>query len=235
LHALRAGPLSKGAALARLLRAECRAPFQAAYAAFVERVVAPALGAACGCEALYAQAFPCVRVICPGEFSIGPHADCAYGHSAANVNVVVPLLASAGAGALAAESREGAEDWRSLPHAHGSCTAFHGARCLHFAGENLTEAPRVSLDFRLIPEAAWPPDLAPSDAGGEGGGRVDRYAHGRGYYVRVSRRPPAERAGAAAEWRFDEAELPEPDERVGFPFTRLTKRDARSGARVGTK
>ena len=43
-------------------------------------------------DAIYRyQEFPCLRVVRPGEFSIGPHCDTAYGHSIGNLNFHVPL------------------------------------------------------------------------------------------------------------------------------------------------
>ncbi len=42
-------------------------------------------------QAIYYQAFPCIRIIQPGEFSLGVHCDTAYGFAPTNVNFVVPL------------------------------------------------------------------------------------------------------------------------------------------------
>ena len=65
------------------------------------------------------------------------------------------------------------------------------------------------------------------DGSGEDGGGTDRYAGARGYYIRLSRRAAEGAAsGTCPPWRFDEAELPEPDVRVGFPFTQLASNKA---------
>ncbi|CAE7839781.1 strG [Symbiodinium necroappetens] len=105
-------------------------------------------------DAIYRyQAFPCLRVVRPGEFSIGPHCDTAYGHSMGNLNFHVPLtpvLGAEGANALFVESRPGAEDWHPLTAKHpGHGFMFDGARCIHFTLENTTDTTRVSLDFRI--------------------------------------------------------------------------------------
>ena len=42
-------------------------------------------------DVVYYQAFPCVRVVTPGAFSIGPHCDASYGHHPCSVNFYVPL------------------------------------------------------------------------------------------------------------------------------------------------
>lgn len=238
-EALRDAP-AKDTAMTRLLRAELRAPFTAAFDAFVAGAVAPHIASLAPCDALWVQAFPCVRVMRPGEFSLGPHCDAAYGFGPANVNVVVPLCAAEGANALYVEGAPGREDWHAVLGGEGQATRFHGcesggrrwpgvaaacpvasphlllllpaACCLHFTSENTTAATRVSLDLRVIVDALWDPAAAAS-AG-------DRFAGGRpGYYVRYERGAEA----AAAAWVRSDAgagPLPEPDERFGYPFTR---------------
>jgi len=96
------------------------------------------------------QAFPCLRVMKPGEFSIGPHCDMAYGHSIGNINFHIPLTPTFGTNALYTETRPGREDWHPLTtKSHGLGYIFDGARCLHFSLENTTDRTRVSLDFRI--------------------------------------------------------------------------------------
>jgi hypothetical protein len=96
------------------------------------------------------QAFPCIRVIRPGDFSIGPHCDMSYGHSVGNINFHIPLTPTYGTNALYIESYPGREDWHPLKtKSAGLGFCFDGARCLHFTTENTTETTRVSLDFRI--------------------------------------------------------------------------------------
>lgn len=96
------------------------------------------------------QAFPCIRIMKPGEFSIGPHCDMAYGHSIGNINFHIPLTPTYGTNALYTESRPGREDWHPLSlKSVGMGFVFDGARCLHYSLENTTVHTRVSLDFRI--------------------------------------------------------------------------------------
>jgi hypothetical protein len=96
------------------------------------------------------QAFPCLRVIRPGEFSIGPHCDMSYGHSLGNINFHIPLTPTYGTNALYTERHPGREDWHPLEtKSVGLGYVFDGARCLHFTFENTTVHTRVSLDFRI--------------------------------------------------------------------------------------
>lgn len=96
------------------------------------------------------QAFPCIRVIRPGEFSIGPHCDMSYGHSMGNINFHIPLTPTYGTNCVFTESHPGKEDWHPLKtKSVGLGYVFDGARCLHFTLENTTQSTRVSLDFRI--------------------------------------------------------------------------------------
>lgn len=54
--------------------------FQSVYDFFVREVCAPRVASLFHCDEIYYQCFPCVRIVQPNEFSIGPHADVAYGH-----------------------------------------------------------------------------------------------------------------------------------------------------------
>mmetsp|Transcript_17808 Transcript_17808/g.21778 ORF Transcript_17808/g.21778 Transcript_17808/m.21778 type:complete len:516 (+) Transcript_17808:710-2257(+) len=96
------------------------------------------------------QAFPCIRVNRPGEFSIGPHCDMSYGHSMGNINFHIPLTPTFGTNALYAESHPGREDWHPLKtKSIGLGYSFDGSRNLHFTLKNSTQRTRVSLDFRI--------------------------------------------------------------------------------------
>ena len=176
------------------------------------------------CDTLHYQSFPCVRVIQPGEFSLGPHCDAAYGHHAAIVNIVVPLTPDAGAAALYVESGPGCEDWHPVTGGPGTFTRFHGAHCLHWTSENSTPHTRVSLDFRVIPGSCWGHDGR--------GGDADAFCRAPGYYLAASRRRLQRGAGGGAardaesggstEWLREgrkEEELPEPTRLMGYPFS----------------
>jgi hypothetical protein len=115
------------------------------------------------------QAFPCIRVNRPGEFSIGPHCDMSYGHSMGNINFHIPLTPTYGTNALYAESHPGREDWHPLKtKSIGLGYSFDGARNLHFTLENSTVHTRVSLDFRIAihreTKTQLPPSVTPSNA-----------------------------------------------------------------------
>jgi hypothetical protein len=96
------------------------------------------------------QAFPCLRVLRPKEFSIGPHCDMSYGHSMGNINFHIPLTPTFGTNCVYTESHPGKEDWHPLKtKSVGLGYIFDGARCIHFGLENMTESTRVSLEFRI--------------------------------------------------------------------------------------
>ncbi|OLQ08024.1 Streptomycin biosynthesis protein StrG [Symbiodinium microadriaticum] len=164
-------------------------------------------------DAIYRyQEFPCLRVVRPGEFSIGPHCDTAYGHSIGNLNFHVPLTPVLSANALFVESRPGAEDWHPLTAKHpGHGFMFDGARCIHFTLENTTDTTRVSLDFRiaLFQEGAEAPCTKDQLA--------DSFCTGScSYYDEavVSMDPGPTNVTKKAKERA------EPDWRVGLPFSK---------------
>jgi hypothetical protein len=152
------------------------------------------------------QAFPVVRLILPGEFSLGVHCDAAYGFLD-TLNIVLPLTASGGASALHVESAPGAEDFHVLNAAgEGSLTRFFGARCLHWTSENTTAKTRASLDCRVI----W--------GDGDSAAVHARYETPQGHFV-------SWRRGADGAWARD-GPLPPPDARLGYPFIGLRGADA---------
>ncbi|KAJ1462145.1 hypothetical protein M885DRAFT_409777, partial [Pelagophyceae sp. CCMP2097] len=96
------------------------------------------------------QRFPCVRVQLPGELTIGPHVDAAYGHAAATMNISALLTKARGTNALVYESAPGVEDWRPFEGRPGNALCFEGGSAAHFTTENTTLDTRVSLDVRLV-------------------------------------------------------------------------------------
>lgn len=117
-------------------------PFQMAYDSFVREVCVPRFVAmmkdgndkgrkGLECSEVYYQAFPCLRIVQPNEFSIGPHADVAYGHHPCSVNFYVPLTNIGGSSSIFLESRPGGEDWHSMEGAFGKTIGFRDWRiCL---------------------------------------------------------------------------------------------------------
>jgi len=101
--------------------------FQQVYDDFVTSVCAPQIAesyASCGdeeaeCDEIFYQCFPCIRVVQPDEFSIGPHADVSYGHNPCSVNFYLPLTPIGGSSALFLESRKGSEDWHAITGDYG--------------------------------------------------------------------------------------------------------------------
>ncbi|KAL7472852.1 hypothetical protein ACHAXS_013224 [Conticribra weissflogii] len=190
------------------------------------------------------QAFPCIRVVRPGECSVGPHCDMADGHSIGNISFHIPLTSSFGTNALYVESRPGREDWHPLMSKSGPGLGFQfdGARCLHFTLNNDTNVTRVSLDFRIaitrashvneVMSSNHPPafigdvvDYDPDDQLCCHQLLDDDYSlSGPGYYdevvVNVGEVPRSFMPGPVAMKRpFSQNKLVDPDERVGFPFS----------------
>ena len=132
-----------------------RKPFHFNFVDFVLNFIAPHVKSVTRSRRIYFQSFPCIRVVRPGEFSIGPHCDASYGFSQANINFYVPLTKIFGTNSLILESSPGLEDWHTIELEYGSLKRFYGSQCSHFTAENTTDQTRISLDFRVIPEEYW--------------------------------------------------------------------------------
>ena len=184
---------AKRALLAPLLDVATRRPFQRAYDAWVRGVVLPALAG--DATRVRYQRFPCVRAQCPGDMTLGPHCDAAYGHAASTIIVSALLTRAFGTNALIYESSPGRENWTAFEGAEGEALAFPGGLAAHFTSENTTGHTRWSIDARVV---------TVDDA---------KSAYDEGGYFAV-----AERVGDA--WRRVGEEIEAVDPRVGIPFDR---------------
>ena len=184
---------AKRALLAPLLDPATRRPFQRAYDAWVRGVVLPALAG--DATRVRYQRFPCVRAQCPGDMTLGPHCDAAYGHAASTIIVSALLTRAFGTNALIYESSPGRENWTAFEGSEGAALAFSGGLAAHFTSENTTGHTRWSIDARVV---------TVDDA---------KSAYDEGGYFAV-----AERVGDA--WRRVGEEIEAVDPRVGIPFDR---------------
>lgn len=183
--------------------------FQEVYDNFVITVCAPRLASLVDYyeDIIYYQAFPCLRIIQPGDFSIGPHADVAYGHHPCSVNFYVPLTKIGGTASLFLESRMGSEDFHPVEGEYGIAQHFAGATRLHWTTVNTTDYTRVSMDFRLLLGTTY---HLLQCGGQRPGGQLDVYRNSPGYYSCCHQRNGV--------W-IREGNLFKPDARVGFPWT----------------
>ena len=185
------------------------ASFQVAYDEFVRSICAPIMAKLYPCKTIYYQAFPCLRIIQPTDFSIGPHSDVAYGHHPCSVNFYVPMTKIGGTSALFLESRLGSEDWHPIEGDIGLIKHFSGGTCLHWTTENKTNYTRVSIDFRLIPGPLF---HSLKCGGSYPGGKIDVYRNKLGYYSQCTLDDDS------VNWKRKGPML-SPDARNGFPWT----------------
>jgi cytidyltransferase-like protein len=177
--------------------------FQHLYDRFVREICVPRFVASVTSEAsqeVYYQAFPCIRVVQPGEFSIGPHSDITYGHHAGSINIYLPLTCIEGSAALFLESRFGSEDWHPILGSYGTAKHFAGASCLHWTTNNTAGYTRVSLDFRLVAGTIF--HALPNSG----------VSYRQGFYCCC-------RLQLDGTWKCVDGEIPAPDKRSGFPWT----------------
>ena len=193
--------------------------FQKVYDDFVRLVCCPfvaSLSSSTTAEPIkevYYQTFPCVRVVRPGDFSIGPHADSTYGHHPCSINFYIPLTMIKDCASLFLESFKGSEDWHPIEGHCGMVKHFAGALCAHWTSENNTDFTRVSLDFRIIPAPSF---HALKCGGKQPSGVRDVYREKEGYYSRCCCR------SNGSEWIWErKGPLQTPDTRFGYPWTKF--------------
>jgi len=192
-----------------------RIRFHETFDNFVRKVCAPHLASLhnkssqSSCTEIYYQAFPCIRIVQPYDFSIGPHADVMYGHHPCAVNYYLPLTSIGGTSALFLESAPNKEDWHPIVGNYGSCVKhFAGGMNLHYTVENWTGETRVSLDFRLI-EGSMFESLDCKES---------QFVKKNGYYSKCVLTKDKNITEEKDTWERS-GDLLSPDGRVGFPWT----------------
>ena len=195
--------------------------FQQVYDEFVRGVCIPQIAAMCPGEVrFHYQAFPCIRIVQPGEFSIGPHCDVSYGHHPCSINCYVLLTDitdDESASVLFLESAPNRQDWHPILGSYGTIHCFPGAISTHWTTENHTRKTRVSLDFRIIPGSFFE-DF--SCGGSLPGGQKDVYRMKSGYYNSCRREENCDEP----KWtRRGPIVSPKGDPRFGYPWTGMKK------------
>lgn len=176
-----------------VINRESNIKFQLVFDNFIKSFIAPYINSIMEIDILYYQCFPCIRILRPGEFSIGPHSDISYGFSQANINFYLPLTKIKGNNSLVIESEPSKEDWHFLDADYGDIIRFYGACCTHFSVENTTNETRISLDFRVIPGNIYDKNH-------------DHFSQTNGYYSKCVKQ-------SNNEWIS--GDIMEPDYRVG--------------------
>ena len=197
--------------------------FQQAYDEFVRAICIPKMAIACLDKetTFYYQSFPCVRIVQPGEFSIGPHADVNYGHHPCSINcyaLLTDITKATSSSILFLESAPNRQDWHAILGNYGKIHHFAGALTTHWTTDNNTDSTRVSLDFRIIPGSIY---HAMKCGGSIAGGKKDVYRAKYGYYTSCKKVVVDE---DTTNWiRNGPILSPVGDPRFGFPWTRSKK------------
>ena len=106
---------------------------------------------------VYFSAVPTVRVQQPSCMpGIRPHCDAMYGLQEGSINWWVPLTAPGLAcSTLHLESFPGGGDFHPLLPSVDTAVCFDGYGCVHYTVQNTSKRTRISLDFRVVPKAAY--------------------------------------------------------------------------------
>ena len=205
-------PVEKFNLLKNFTISENMNPFHRIFDELILKVIAPHISETMPAEnILYYQSFPCIRLVRPSEFSIGVHSDVFYGFSQGNINFYLPLTTIYGTNSLVLESIPGLENWHTVDAGYGTIKRFYGALCSHFTPENTTDHTRVSLDFRVVPGSCWETDH-------------DQFTRNDGYYISCERSPDKSSSAWIHSDSCSSEELPLPDYRFGFPFSKSLRK-----------
>lgn len=117
------------------------------YEGFIQNIIAPSHW-----EPFYYQKFPTFRVHLRNNLAVGAfHNDAQFGHPPGEINYIIPLTDSGGTASVWVESEPGKHDFRPMELQLGWLIEFDGNRLTHGNKVNLTDAARVSMDFRILP------------------------------------------------------------------------------------
>jgi len=142
-------------------RTRASAKFCDAYERFIQQVVAPYVLSFLPHDeqVLLYQFPPTLRVHPPSDppRALGRmHHDAEYGHQPGEVNLWMPLAGRAeGNTALWVESEPNLGDFSAWEMDYGQVGLFNGVECRHMTQPNDSGRTRVSMDFRVAPEACF--------------------------------------------------------------------------------
>jgi len=116
---------------------------------YVRMVAAPLLGV--GPDDVIYQRNPTLRISQPSDIAMGHiHTDYDYHHQPSEVNFWIPVTKVFGANTLFVESTPGAGDYAPCEMDWGYALRFWGNQVRHHTVANMTDASRVSIDFRAV-------------------------------------------------------------------------------------
>ena len=130
--------------------------FDDSYHRFLKDVIKPRYG-----EDIVYQKIPTFRVHLPGNVSVGEfHKDKHYrnvewAEQVKETNYYIPLTKAYGTNTIWAETEEDKGDFKSFDSDYGECIEWDASNLTHGNKDNITNATRVSFDFRVIPKSRY--------------------------------------------------------------------------------
>jgi hypothetical protein len=109
---------------------------------------------------------------------IGLHCDSDYNHPPTEMNYMITITGQSDTNSCYVESEPGNEDFHPINIKYGEVFRFYGNKCRHYNKRNISNATRISFDFRIIPASQY----TENDAIAVHSGR--KFVVG-GYYMRI--------------------------------------------------
>jgi hypothetical protein len=107
-------------------------------------------------EPVVYQKIPTFRIQIPKNVGVGEwHKDKQYNHNQCEVNFFLPFTPAFDTNTIWTESEEDKGDFAPIVAEYGEFVQWQGVRLTHGNKINQTNASRVSVDFRIIPQSQW--------------------------------------------------------------------------------
>ena len=132
--------------------------FTNVYKYFINNFVQEKIG-----EPIIYQKWPTFRVHLPDNLAVGAwHTDSDFNHPEGEINFMLPITKMFESNTVIIESEPGLKDFRQIELEPGEVFMFNGNKCTHGNLPNKTGCTRVSLDFRVLKERDYKPEISKS-------------------------------------------------------------------------
>lgn len=128
------------------------------YTNFINEIIRPLYK-----EPIVYQKIPTFRLHFPGNIAVGEYhkdkwyRDSKWHEDVCELNYYLPFTKTYGTNTIWVESEEDKGDFQCMNAEYGECIQWDGVNLTHGNKKNITNATRISVDFRVIPLSTYKP------------------------------------------------------------------------------
>lgn len=128
------------------------------YTKFINEIIRPQYN-----EPIVYQKIPTFRLHFPGNIAVGEwhkdkwYRDSKWHEDVCELNYYLPFTKTYGTNTIWVESEEDKGDFQCMNAEYGECIQWDGVNLTHGNKKNITNATRISVDFRVIPLSTYKP------------------------------------------------------------------------------